>query len=132
MADARQKAMGRRTSGYFFPMPQHILVSEQYARLSSKAVKLLLDLGGQFRGYNNGDMSAAWKLMERRGWNSRDTLAKALKELLDSGFIIKTRQGGKNKTCLYGVTWLGIDECKGKLDIASSSVPLNLWKTKNS
>ncbi|MCA1805696.1 MAG: hypothetical protein LC646_10260 [Xanthomonadaceae bacterium] len=129
MADARLKTTGRRTSPYFLAMPHHILESEQYARLSSKAVKLLLDLGGQYRGKNNGDLSAAWKIMERRGWRSRDTLVKALKELLDSGFIIKTRQGGKNKPCLYALTWKGIDECRGKLDMAPASVPLNLWKS---
>lgn len=128
MADARLKAKGRQTSGFFFAMPHHILESEKYACLSSKAVKLLLDLGGQYRGNNNGDLTVAWKIMERRGWRSRDTLGKALKELLDSGFIIKTRQGGKNRPCLYALTWKGIDECRGKLDIPSSSVPLNLWK----
>ncbi len=80
---------------------------------------------------NNGDFSAAWRLMEKRGWRSRDTLGRALNELADKSFITKTRQGGKHRCSLYGVTWKPIDECKGKLDIAATRIAGNGWRTKS-
>jgi DNA-binding PadR family transcriptional regulator len=79
---------------------------------------------------NNGDLTAAWRTMRVKGWASKATLYKALRELDATGFIIKTRQGGRRLCSLYAVTWRGIDECAGKLDshIRASAVPLNTWK----
>jgi hypothetical protein len=115
--------------GYpFIAMPRHILDSQEYAQLRPPAVKLLLDLFAQFRGKNNGDFCAAWKIMRKRGWRSRDTLSRALKELLEAGFIQKTRQGGKNRCSLYAVTWLSINECDDKLDVTATRTPANSWK----
>lgn len=78
---------------------------------------------------NNGDISIAWKIMGSRGWHSKETLRQAEIELLDSGFISKTRQGGRNKCNLYAVTWWAIDECKGKLDVKPTAVPPDNWVT---
>lgn len=104
------------------------MASPNYRELSAHAVKLLNDLGLQFRGANNGDLSAAWKLMQPRGWRSRDTLGRALAELLHFGLIEKTRQGGLNHCSLYALTWLAIDECKGKLDVSATAVASGKWK----
>ncbi len=137
MGRHRLKTTGRRESGRFIAIPLNILQSQQYVALSSSCVKLLIDLFAQFNGRNNGDLCATWTLMEKRGWRSRDTLGRAIKDLLGSGFIMKTRQGekghenGHRKPTLYAVTWLGIDECGGKLDVRPSPVPLNLWKGKS-
>jgi hypothetical protein len=115
--------------GYSFaPFPHHILLSPQYARLRPTAVKLLLDLFAQYKGKNNGDFCIAWKVMEKRGWRSRDTISNAEKELLAAGFIEKTRQGGRNRCNLYAVTWLAIDDCGGKLDVSATRVASNEWK----
>ena len=132
MARTRFKAKGRRESGSFIALPHNLLDSREYAALSAHARMLLIDLFAQYRGHNNGDYSAAWTLMEPRGWRSRETLGRALAQLLEAGFIVKTKQGGRNIPCLYGVTWKGIDECDGKLDIKANPVPLNTWKLKNS
>lgn len=134
MSRSRLSTKGRRESGHFIAIPTLILESSQYAALSPPTVKLLLDLFAQYRGNNNGDFCATWSLMNRRGWKSRDTLARAIKTLLASGFIVKARQGEKGHTSghrrptLYAVTWKGIDECGGKLDIQPNPVPLNTWK----
>ncbi|WP_125181311.1 hypothetical protein [Thiohalobacter thiocyanaticus] len=87
-----------------------------------------MDLSYQYRGSNNGDLCAAWAIMQKRGWLSRVTLGKAIRELKDTGFIVVSRQGGKNKASLYALTWEGIDECDGKLDIAPRKTPPNDWK----
>jgi hypothetical protein len=102
--------------------------SAEYARLSPRAVKALVDLYTQFRGGNNGDLCAAWKIMAPLGWSSKDQLAKALQELLDAGWILITRMGGKRVARLYAVTWLGIDYCDGKLDVKPNPVPSMAWR----
>jgi hypothetical protein len=44
-----------------------VLRSAQWASLSPFAVKLLMELLGQYRGDNNGDLTVAWTLMSKRG-----------------------------------------------------------------
>lgn len=112
-------------------MPHTVLASTNYCALSAHAVKLLNDMGFQYRGHNNGDQCAAWRIMHARGWKSRDTLARALAELLHYGMIEKTRQGGLNRCSLYALTWHAIDECGGKLDVPTTRVPSGLWKTSH-
>ena len=131
MARTRERVKGRRSNGSFAALPHHILHGEQYALLSAHSVKLLVDLFGQFNGQNNGDYTAAWSVMTKRGWTSKAALYRALNELLALGWIIKTRQGGRNCCSLYGVTWLSINECDGKLDVKSTRTPLNTWKQNN-
>lgn len=126
----RRKAKGRLDCGPFFALPHSIIFCSNYRALSAHAVKLLNDLGGQYHGYNNGDLSAAWSLMSERGWKSRETLGRALAELLHFGMIEKTRQGGLNRCSLYGLTWLPIHECRGKLDCSATRVASRLWKEK--
>lgn len=125
---ARARIVGRKESGAFFQVPRAVLQSAAYRSVSAKAAKLMLDLGAQWNGYNNGDQCAAWRLMEEQGWKSRDTLDKAKLELLAAGLIEKTKQGGRNSPNLYAFTWQAIDECKGKLDFAPTRVASGKWK----
>lgn len=101
------------------------------AVLSHKAAHLLDNLAAQYNGTNNGDLSAAPKIMQLFGWKSRGSINDALIELLALGFIELTRQGGRNQCNLYALTWLPIDECKGKLDVSPTRVQSNLWKPEN-
>ena len=105
-----------------------MLDSVNYRSLSAKAIKLLFDLWRQYNGFNNGDLCVAWSVMEPKGWRSRDTLYRALKELLYYGFIEQTRQGGKNRCSLYALTCYQIDDCKGKLDVPATHRPSHRWK----
>lgn len=120
----------RKESGRFVAIPTQILLSDQYANLGAWSVKLLMDLSAQYNGKNNGDLCAAFSMVQKRGWRSKGTLAHALTELIDAGFIMKTRQGGKHKASLYAVTFRGVDDCGGKLDINPTPVPPNTWKKK--
>lgn len=128
MTRSRLKQKGRADTGSFFAWPRAVADSEAYRSASAPAVKLLNDLCFQFRGSNNGDMSAPWRVMRARGWKSRDTLHKALRELLELGLIERTRQGGRHVCSLYALTWLPIDECGGKLDVRPTRSPSGLWK----
>lgn len=128
MARTRRKIVGRSDSGGFFALPHAVQNSPNFRMLSAHAVKLLCDLGGQFKGNNNGDLSATWSLMHARGWKSRDTLGHALAELLHFGLIERTRQGGMHQCSLFALTWRAIDDCKGKLDCAPTRVPSGQWR----
>jgi len=112
----------------FLGIPYAVLQSENYKQLTSHGVKLLVDIGGQFNGRNNGDLCATLSYLRRYGWSSSSTLAERIDELLHYGFIEKTRQGGRHKCSLYAITWKPINECKTKLDIKETSVASNRWK----
>lgn len=114
--------------GGYAPLYRCVLLSQSYAQLSAYAVKLLNDLLSQYYGSNNGDLCATYSIMVKRGWKSKGTLDRAIKELLESGFIEVSRQGGRNLCNLYAVTFYAVHECKGKLDIASTAKPKSLWR----
>lgn len=117
MAKSYADNKGRNSKSVYFGLPHTLINTKKYRSLSYHAVKLLVDLGSQYRGFNNGDLCAAWTLMKKMGWKSRSSLFKAKNELLEVGFIIVTRQGGRNMPTLFAITWKEINECNGKLDI---------------
>lgn len=101
---------GNRLSGGFLAVPHSVLSAPGFVALSPYAKALLLDLGAQYKGDNNGDLSVAWKLMQPRGWQSQTTLHKAKAELLKAEFIFETRKGQRpNKCSLYAMTWHLLD-----------------------
>jgi hypothetical protein len=117
-------AEARRWPGQHLAVPGAVLHSLAFVGLSAHAVKLLFDMAAQFKGNNNGDLCAAWKVMQKRGWKSEDTLNKAKKELVAAKMIAETRKGGfPNRTTLYGLTWFKLDDCGGKLDVTQVAFP---------
>lgn len=111
----------------FAGIPRAVIEHPDYQSLHGNAVKLLVDLAYQYRGKNNGDLTASWSVLKRRGWSSQTTLAKALKQLLGANLITCTRQGkfmnpGGYPT-LYALNWQPIDECGGKLDVDPTTTP---------
>ena len=126
--EKRRRITGRQTTNSFLSLPHHVLNHENFRCLSPRATKLAIDIAAQYRGSNNGDLCAPLSLMRDRGWNSSDQLFKAKKELVEKGLIRVSRQGGLNKCNLYALTWFPIDECDGKLDIASTITAPNDWR----
>ena len=131
---ANTNAKGRRINGGFLMIPHDVLRSDAYRGLSPSAVKLLVDLAGQFTGKNNGDLAACMTLMRTLGWSSTSTLHRAKLELLSAGLIEQTRQGGMNLgPSLYAVTWKPIDACEDKRgkrrhDATPTKTPSRLWR----
>lgn len=110
-------------------IPHFVLDSPQWAALPPYSVKLLMELARQYKGSNNGDLGAAFSILRERGWSSEPTMWKHLATLEDTGWIIKTRQGGRHIGCnLYAVTWWPVDECNGKHQHPPESKASNLWK----
>lgn len=123
MARTRSKNKGRGGTPPFFQLKHQLLDLPAFIALSSTAKVLLLDIGRQFNGYNNGDLCVTLKVLKLRGWNSDDTMRRALKALIDAELVMLTRQGGRNLCSLYAFTWLPINECGGKLDVAETTTP---------
>lgn len=131
-----RKAKNRRESGTFVAIPHAVLDHSNYTKLSAYGVKLLFDLCSQIRfkksaETNNGDLCAAWSMMEKRGWKSRDTLAKSKRELLHFGFIEITQAGGRKFPTLYAVTWWAIGHLPGKDHIQATRIPSGKWKDEH-
>lgn len=130
----RVRVKGRRTTGTFTALPHAIFRASgdrppPVAALGKAARALLVDLCQQLNGGNNGNLSAAPKVLEPYGWTSRGTLTDALVELVALGFLTQTRQGGRNRCSLYAVAWRGIDA--GPHDARADPVPSNLWRPEN-
>ena len=122
---------GRSIVGGFVALANAYLRTPEFAALSGKAVKLLLELAMQYNRSNNGDLALTRSVLAPRGWRSMDSLQKARDELINAGWIMVTRQGGRNIPTLYALTWEPIDRCGGKLDVAHDTMPSHLWKTVN-
>lgn len=124
----------REAKRRFAGIPLAVLETQKYVALSPWARVLLLEIQRQYSGFNNGDISVPWSLMSQRGFKSKGTLDAALRELLECGFIVVTRQGGRHKCSLYANTWDGIDEVidkrtkRPKHDHPSTTTGLGLWK----
>lgn len=127
MARNRSKHKGRADTGTFFKWPHAVMDSDSFLGISGSALIVLMFLVRQFRGNNNGDLSAVFSRVEKWGIGSKSTLAKALAELQDRELILRTREGrftNPGGCCaLYALTWLAIDECDGKLEVAATSTP---------
>lgn len=108
-AEQERRNKTSRDGGRFLALPHSLMASESYKNLSHPAVRLLLDIGMQFNGENNGQLLCCMKFLLKRGWNSNDTVLRARRELLDSGFLFETRKGARpNKAAWYAVTWLSL------------------------
>lgn len=126
---SRFKQKGR-TGASFVMIPHFVLESPQWGRMDAFALKLLWELARQYRGNNNGDLSATAAMLKDRSptWGSKDTLPKKLRYLEEQGWIVKTRQGGRYACSLYAITWWPIDACDGKHQHPAETKPSHAWK----
>lgn len=127
-----KNAKDKCDGGGFIKLPKSVLNGVAYLSLSAHARMLLFDIAAQYRGDNNGDLCAPWKLMHPRGWRSEGTLDKCKRELLAAGLIVETRKGARpNKCSLFAVTWYALDDCGGKLDMTARSFQRGAYKLKD-
>jgi len=121
MAKSNSKGMlpnGRRAykSEQYFKALYAIFDNPDYIALPHSARALLWDLSRQYNGKNNGDLSLAPNVMKKWGWG-KSTILRQKKCLIKHGWIFitghKTARNGY--VLFYGLTWLDINECDGKL-----------------
>ncbi len=129
--DKRWRHAGRRTGASFVQIPHFVLESQQWADLPPNAIKLLMELARQYKGKNNGDLSATMSTLKARGWSSEPTVWKHLRLLEERGWIVKTKQGSRYTGCnLYAVTWWKVDPCDGKHLHPVEHKASNAWKNQ--
>ncbi|HET8700987.1 MAG TPA: hypothetical protein VFL97_04900 [Nitrococcus sp.] len=125
----RGRTYGGRDGNAFSAWPHECGQHPNFYRLSVHAKAMLFELLSQYRGRNNGDLTAAWGVLKDRGLGSRNTVYRAERELLRTGWIYRTRQGGRNRCHLYALTFFDVDECDGKLDTPELvGQRLSYWK----
>jgi hypothetical protein len=106
----RAKFKGSKYSEPFVGIVRSVFDSPAFTALSPHACKLLLELVGQYRGDNNGNLTVAWSVVRKRGWRSRTTLWRSKAELIEAGFVYVTRKGHMPSTCeLLALTWFPLD-----------------------
>jgi hypothetical protein len=131
----RQRATGRREERVSFAgIPRHVMLSDSFREIGPNAVRVLLWMAFQYRGGNNGYLSAT--RTEAKDWSiaGTDTLARAIADLKKHQMITLTRQGRFMKPGgspnLYALTWLSVDSRTGdQIDIAPTRLPLRTdWR----
>lgn len=132
--------MGRqktRTSGkeHFAGIPDSVIESESFRKLSFSGTKLLILLAYQYRGRNNGALAATYKQLKEFGFGSQHTINRALQELIKSELIMKTREGyfqhPGGRCSFYALTWWPIDDCNGKrLDVRATTRPPRIFRAE--
>ena len=70
----RANFKGSKYTESFVGIVRSVFESPTFTALSPHSCKLLLELAGQYRGDNNGDLTVAWSVVNKRGWKSRTTL----------------------------------------------------------
>lgn len=126
-----RRHQGRNPGCSFMKIPHFVLESQQWGALDPIALQLLLELSRQYKGSNNGDLSATPDSLGTRNarWKSRSVLYGRLRMLEQQGWIVKTRQGGKHTgCCLYAISWEAIDPCNGKHMHPVETKASHLWK----
>jgi len=111
---AQKRIDTSRDSGGFVAMPWVVLDSPAFMGLSHPAKALLFEIARQYVRDNNGRLLASRAYLKKRGWNSADTIARALKELIAAKLIHQTVMGHFPKTAgWYAVTWRTLDRLPG-------------------
>jgi hypothetical protein len=121
-----EKKHGIACNGAWLPVPLEFLRSRACAELSPHAAKLLFDVLALLgpNATRNGDLSLSPKAMRVRGWSGRETLNAAVRELIDNGLLIQTRQGSRLDCSLFACTLYPLDCDLKKLDVRPGSYRL--------
>ena len=121
--DKRQKGDSGRMAGGFVALPWVVLDSPAWQRLSHPGRSLLLELARQLNPDNNGRLLASKAYLSKRGWNSSDVINRALRELVDAGFLHQTVQGHRpNKASWYAVGWQRLSSDKRGFDPGTAEI----------
>lgn len=97
--------------GLYAPIDHDVMDSAAFADLSHSAVRVLLLVARQWSPPTNGKLQATFAYCRKRGIGSEHTMKQAVAELIEHGFLYRTRghgidaATGKNRPSLYAITW---------------------------
>ncbi|ELA6923034.1 hypothetical protein [Vibrio parahaemolyticus] len=99
----------------FSQMPDYVENSISFIELNAPAKELLRRILQQYRGHNNGDLTAIWNnLKPVLSMKNERTFIKALNELIDNELLVfnglgsTSRKGGRAPH-LYALAWLDVN-----------------------
>lgn len=108
--EAAKRGQQRKPSNRhpYFALEWRIIDSEAYADLTFSARALLDVVGRQLTiPNNNGHLLTAYSYIKSFGFDSDRTVTRATKELIEHGFLFKTKTGGYQRGVgKFAVTWL--------------------------
>lgn len=105
-----KKPQGGRRDG-FLRLPDDVFDCERFPALTASSVLTMLAVLRQHNGQNNGQLAAHFAQCRRYGINSEDTLRRSIAQLIEHGFLFRTRSAGPNKQwARYALTWLLIED----------------------
>ncbi|MFN9008523.1 MAG: helix-turn-helix domain-containing protein [Hyphomonadaceae bacterium] len=111
----------------FVMLTYDILNSPAWEGLSAQARAVLIQIAKRYNGGNNGALAASVRNLAAECRINKDTAAKAVKELLDAGFLELAQAGAfsfkKRHAAEYRLTWLKCDQTGARGSRA--------WKTKD-
>ena len=94
-----------------FRHERQVFTSPQYYALSARARELLLHARLQFVGVNNGRLVLTLSQLSVLRFDAR-SLRAALRELIDAGFLVRTREQCRRRPALYGLSWRSLPDEK--------------------
>lgn len=114
-AAARKAAKAGRDGERFEALPHKVIDSAGWRAVSPTARALLIDI---IRSAPNGSMVATDKYLRPRGWTSKGTITKCLRELLAAHLLVETRKGRlPNTAALFACTWRKLSSTNSDWDI---------------
>jgi len=117
MAKNYKLSRSKRDGDRHIALPHVVIDSPSYRALGYAARALLIDIARQYTGSNNGRLVACDKYLKPMGWNSHDTVSRALVAIKDAGLLIETRMGMRpNRAAWFALGWYALDVSDG-LDI---------------
>lgn len=135
----RRRAKGRSFGGEverFAKIPISVLESQACQSIDHAAFRVLVIVASDcwyhpMKGIGRNGTAAFTETFSRRwGFKGRDTLYRALAQLVDHGLLVRTRDGERirNRYALYALGWLPITHIDGQ-EITPHRAPPNLWKS---
>lgn len=91
----RPNATGRSQQNHpqFLQLPYEMLQHKKFKNLSGSAIKVLLEISIRHSGFNNRKITCSYSELEKPLKLGRATVSRALKELMETGFIVLVRKG---------------------------------------
>jgi hypothetical protein len=114
MAKSYKGSKSKRDGDRYIALPHVVIDSPSYRALGHPARALLIDIARQYTGNNNGRLVACAKYLRPLGWNSNDTVSRALAELRAQALLIETRMGMRpNRAAWFALAWYSLDKADG-------------------
>ena len=116
-------------TGSYTPIPHAVLDSQAFTGASNRAKAMIFEFLRQHNGRNNGRMQATSSWLVGRGWRSKESISKAVAELVERSLLLLTKRGGLNAgPSWFALTWLPITDFSG-LDIKPQAYWPGAWST---